>query len=200
MKKLFLICLTITVTQVSFAQGFFGSITQRLSFGLKAGGNYSNFTNADFDTEGLAGFHAGAIINFKLSENWSVQEEFLFSTQGAKIKDNLLDTTKDLKLSYAAIPIVLKYHSNIGIYGELGFQANMLIEDAKNSGFENFADKIDAGALAGFGYQFRDSPLKGLGIGARYYYGLMDVGKFNSSTVKPDFKNSTAQLSVFYIF
>lgn len=76
----------------------------------------------------------------------------------------------------------------------------MLIEDAKNTGFEDFADKVDAGAVAGLGYQFKTGPVKGLGFGARYYHGLMDVGKFDSSSLKTDFKNSVAQLSVFYIF
>ena len=199
MKKLFLIGFALTITQVSFGQSS-GNIWQRLSFGVKAGGNYSNFTEADFETEGLPGFHAGAIVNFKLTNNWSVQEEFLYSTQGAKIKDNLLGSEKDLKLSYMAVPIVLKYHSNIGIYAEIGAQANMLIEDAKNTGFEDFADKVDAGAVAGLGYQFKAGPVEGLGIGARYYHGFMDVGKFSSSTLNSDFKNGVAQLSVFYIF
>lgn len=199
MKKLLLIGFVLTMTQVSFGQSL-GGIWQRLSFGLKAGGNYSNFTEANFDTEGLTGFHAGLIVNFKLTNKWSVQEEFLYSTQGAKIKDNLFGTDEDLKLSYMSVPILVKYHSNIGLYAEIGGQANILIEDAKNTGFEDFADKIDAGAVAGLGYQFKAGPVKGLGIGARYYHGFMDVGKFNSPTLKSDFKNSVAQLSVFYTF
>jgi hypothetical protein len=80
----------------------------------------------------MAGFHAGAIVNFKLSDAWSIQEDFLYSTQGAKIKDNTFATAGDLKLSYLSVPIVVKYHSGIGIYAEAGAQANMLIEDAKN--------------------------------------------------------------------
>jgi hypothetical protein len=200
MKKIVLIGFALVTVQVSFGQRFFGGMMQRLTFGVKAGGNYSNFTNADFNTEGLAGFHAGAIVNFRLSDKWSIQEEFLYSTQGAKIKNKLFGTNEDLKLSYLAVPIVVKYHSNSGIYGELGFQTNMLIEDAKNTGFKDFAQKIDAGGVGGFGYQFKEGPVKGLGLGARYYYGLMDVGTFNSSVIKPDFKNNTMQVSVFYIF
>ncbi len=200
MKKLFLIGFVLTaLTQSSFGQGL-GSIWQRLSFGLKGGGNYSNFTNANFDTEGLAGFHGGLIVNFKLTDKWSIQEEFLYSTQGAKIKENFFGADEDLKLSYLSVPILVKYHSTIGLYAEVGAQANMLMEDAKNTGFEDFADKIDAGAVAGLGYQFKAGSVKGLGVGARYYHGFMDVGKFNSSVLKSDFKNSMAQLSIFYIF
>lgn len=199
MKKVLLMGLLFVSTQTLFAQSL-GGIWQRLSFGLKAGVNYSNFTGASFDTEGLSGFHSGLIVNFKLTDKWSVQEEFLYSTQGAKVKDNLFGPNNDLRLSYMSVPILAKYHSNIGFYAEIGAQANMLIEDAKNTGFNDFADKIDVGAVAGLGYQFKAGPIKGLGIGARYYHGFMDVGKFYSPAVKSDFKNSVAQLSVFYIF
>src|SRR6218665_2340860 len=132
MKKLFLAGLMLATTQILSAQSL-GGILQRLSFGVKAGGNYSNFTGANFDTEGLAGFHGGLIVNFKLTENWSIQEDFLYSTQGTKIKDNLFGTKEDLKLSYLSVPIVVKYHWGMGLYFEAGAKANMLIEDAKNT-------------------------------------------------------------------
>lgn len=195
MKKVFLAALLIA-GQASFAQSLFS----RLHFGLKAGVNSSNFENASFDTEMLTGFHAGAIINFSLTDKWSIQQELLYSEQGAKIKNLFNTNERDLKLSYFSVPILVKYHSNIGLYGELGGQANILVKDAENTGFAEFADKIDGGAVVGLGYQFKQGPVKGLGIGARYYYGFTDVGKFNSSSIKTDFNNSVIQGSVFYIF
>ena len=197
MKKVFLAAAVLVMGQTAFAQQ---SVWSRFHFGLKAGVNSSNFEGASFDTEMLTGFHAGAIVNFSLTDKWSIQEEFLYSTQGAKVKNGFGLADKDLKLSYFSVPILLKYHSNIGIYGEIGGQANILVEDAKNTGFSEFADKIDGGAVAGLGYQFKDGPVKGLGIGARYYYGFTDVGKFSSSSIKPDFKNSVIQGSIFYMF
>lgn len=196
MKKVVLLAVIVITTQATFSQ----SLLKRLRFGIKGGANYSNFTNTSFDTEGLLGYHGGLIVNLKLTGKLSIQEEFLFSTQGAKVKNGFTVKDNDLKLSYLSVPILLKYHSNIGLYGEIGGQANMLIEDAKNTGYKDFADKIDAGAVAGLGYQFKIGMLKGLGIGVRYYYGLKDVGKFDASSIKPDFKNSVAQGSIFYIF
>lgn len=197
MKKVFLTAAVLMMGQAAFAQQ---GLWSRFHFGLKAGVNSSNFENASFDTEMLTGFHAGAIVNFAINDRWSVQQEFLYSTQGAKIKNGFALGDRDLKLSYFSVPILLKYHSKIGIYGELGGQANILVEDAKNTGFNEFADKIDGGGVAGLGYQFRTGPVKGLGIGARYYYGFTDVGKFSSTAVKSDFKNSVIQGSIFYIF
>jgi len=196
MKKAILVAAITMTAHVVFSQ----SLLNRLHVGIKGGANYSNFKNANFETEGLAGYHGGLIVNFKLTDKWSIQEEFLYSTQGAKIKNGINLTDQNLKLSYLSVPLVIKYHSNIGLYGELGGQANILVKDAKNTGFKDFADKIDAGAVAGFGYQFKNGPVKGLGIGARYYYGLTKVGKFTSSTINPDFKNNMVQASIFYIF
>lgn len=197
MKKVFFAATALMMSQVAFGQE---SLWSRFHFGLKAGVNSSNFEGASFDTEMLTGFHGGAIVNFALTDKWSIQQEFLYSTQGAKIKNGFGIGDTDLKLSYFSVPLLVKYHSNLGIYGEIGGQANILVEDAKNTGFNEFADKIDGGAVAGLGYQFQTGPVKGLGIGARYYYGFTDVGKFSSASIKPDFKNSVIQGSLFYMF
>lgn len=193
MKKIILIVLVmVSVSTGASAQ----SILDRLYFGIKGGGNYSNFTNADFDTDPLMGFHAGAIVGFNLVEGLSIQEEFLFSTQGAEIKgDESLFGKKKLELSYISVPFLLKYKTKLGIYIEAGPQFNMLVSDVKDTGFDKFADKVDLGIAGGIGYQF-----KNIGIGARYYTGLSKVGKFDSSDIKPDFKNSVIQASIFYIF
>lgn len=191
MKNLFLLCIVLVSSSV-FSQ----SIFDRLHFGVKAGGNYSDFSNANFDTEGLPGFHAGAIIAFDINEKWSVQEDFLFSTQGAKIKGGFSDG-KDLKLSYISVPIVLKYKTSFGLYFEAGPQIGILAsEDFKELTNDDFAEKIDAGMVGGIGYQFSN----GLGIGARYYYGLTDISKIKSTTINTDFQNNMSQVSLFYIF
>lgn len=191
MKNLFLLCIVLVSSSV-FSQ----SIFDRLHFGIKAGGNYSDFSNANFDTEGLPGFHAGAIIAFDINEKWSVQEDFLFSTQGAKIKGGFSDG-KDLKLSYISVPIVLKYKTSFGLYFEAGPQVGILAsEDFKELTNDDFAEKIDAGMVGGIGYQFPN----GLGIGARYYYGLTDISKIKSTTINTDFQNNMSQVSLFYIF
>lgn len=196
MKKLFLFGFALLMVQMTFAQG----LLHRFTFGVKAGGNYSNFSGANFDTEGLAGFHLGGTINFRISEKFSIQEDILYSTQGAKLKSGSMIPGKDIKLSYISLPILLRFQTKVGFYIEAGPQANMLIQDAKDTGFGDFADKVDAGVAGGIGYHFQQGPVKGLGIGARYYQGFMDVGKFNSTNIAKDFNNSVAQLSLFYTF
>jgi hypothetical protein len=193
MKNLFLLCIVL-VSSSAFSQ----SIFDRLHFGLKAGANYSDFYNANFDTEGLPGFHAGAIVAFDINENWSIQEDFMYSTQGAKLKDGFSDG-KELKLSYISVPIVVKYKTDFGLYFEAGPQVGILAsQDFKEiTGSDaDFAEKIDAGIVGGIGYQFSN----GLGIGARYYMGLTDVSKTKSTTINTDFQNHMSQVSLFYFF
>lgn len=191
MKNLFLLCIVL-VSSSAFSQSFFN----RIHFGLKAGGNYSDFYNADFDTDGLPGFHAGAIVALDINKNWSLQEDFLYSTQGVKLKGGFSDG-KELKLSYISVPIVVKYKTDFGLYFEAGPQVGILVsEDFKEITNDDFAEKIDAGMVGGIGYQFS----KGIGIGARYYMGLTNVSKIKSTTVNTDFQNQMSQVSLFYIF
>ena len=126
MKKLMLICFVLASTK-GFSQSFTQNILSRLEFGLKAGTNVSNFTNADFPTDPLIGFNGGATVAFKFTDNFMVQEEFLFSTQGAKIKGGTLGN-QDLKLYYMAVPFLLKYRTH-GFYIEAGTQVGLKVKE-----------------------------------------------------------------------
>lgn len=179
MKKLLIISFVL-VSSHSFGQSFVQGIVSRLSFGVKAGANYSDYMNADFKTDPLVGFHAGAIVNFRLTSKLSVQEEFLFSSQGAKIAD------LDQKVYYLTVPIMFKYRTPLGLYFEAGGQTGMrLHEDVKD-----FSKQLDFGAAAGLGFQSK----MGLGFGVRYVAGVSKAGTVG------EFRSGVAQGSVFYIF
>jgi len=144
----------------------------------------------------LIGFHAGATVAFKITNNFLFQEEFLFSTQGAKIKGGDLGD-QDLKLYYMAVPLLFKYRTNSGFYIEAGAQAGIKIkEDVTGLNTDNFAKRVDLGAAGGIGYQSK----MGLGLGLRYIYGISKVADVNVSNITNDFKNNAAQASVFYVF
>jgi len=166
---------------------------------LKGGANYTGFTNASFPTDPLIGFHAGATVAFKITSNFLIQEEFLFSTQGAKSKGDFFtsQTNQNINLYYMAVPILLKYRTNSGFYIEAGAQTGYkLKEDVAGSGTGDLFKKLDLAAAGGIGYQTKI----GLGIGARYVYGLSKVGDFKASDITNDFKNNAVQVSVFYVF
>lgn len=195
MKKSILICFVLVSTHC-FSQSFVQGITQRLSFGLKAGVNYSNYTNASFTTDALIGFHAGLLVDFRLANHLFIQEEFLFSSQGAKVKEDVFGKD-NIQVNYVTVPFLLKYRSNLGIYIEAGAQTGMRTsENISTTQVGDFAKKLDLAAVGGIGFQSKS----GFGIGVRYVAGLSKVGDFQASDVKPDFHNSVIQGSIFYIF
>src|SRR5437879_252914 len=115
MKKLLLMLVVLVlVSAKGFSQtatkttseneSFCKKLMSKLEFGITAGGNYSNFTNANFATDPLPGFHAGLTVSYKFTDNFLVSEEFLYSLQGAKVKEGSF-AGQDIKLSYASVPI-----------------------------------------------------------------------------------------------
>jgi hypothetical protein len=181
-----------------FSQGFMKGLAQRLSFGLKAGGNYSNYvnTNGEFTSDGLAGFHAGALIDFRITNNFYFQEEFLFSTQGAKMNNDLFNK-ENVQVRYLSVPCLFQFRTNIGLYIEAGAQTSLRLSDnTDKTTFTHFAKQLDMGVAGGIGYLSK----AGLGIGVRYVGGVTKVADFNINDVNPSFRNSMAQASIFYIF
>lgn len=182
MKKTVLILATIL---------FFGSAqSQGISAGLKAGVNITNF-RGDFgnvDKESMTGFHAGGFLNFRLL-GISLQPELLISTAGAKLEDG-----SSYKLTYLAMPVMLKYRMLLGLYFEAGPQFSFKLgEDVGDKTVNNFAKDLDLSAAIGAGIQTK----KGLGVGLRYLAGLSKVGDFEATDVlSPDFKNSVLQIGI----
>ena len=196
MKKLLLLsAFCILLSSKGFSQGFMKKLSQKLEFGIKAGGNYSDFEDAGFSTDPLAGFHAGATIAFKVTNNFLIQEEFLYSQQGAKVLAGPLGL-QEIKLSYVNAPILLKYRTNFGLFVEAGPQVSIKVnEDIAGFQGADFAKKIDFGVAGGIGFQSK----MGLGIGVRYIYGIEKVME-NPSAVFGEFKNNNIQASIFYRF
>ena len=188
MKKNILFILLLT-SSASFAQHF--------ELGLKAGVNISNFTGSsnasDVKAKSLIGFHGGGFVSLFMGNNFAIQPEILFSTQGAKIEQTGTAKT-DYKLDYINIPVMLKYRFNGGFYLEAGPQVGFKVNESHSGTSEDFAKSTDLSLGGGIGYH---SPI-GLGFGARYVAGLSKLGDFNGATTKPDWKNSAVTISVFY--
>lgn len=172
------------------------SFAQHFDIGIKGGANISNFTGSsnvnDLKASTLVGFHAGVFLGLYLGDNFSIQPEVLFSTQGAKIDNG---TTKDdYKLTYINVPVLAKYRFNGGFYIEAGPQIGFNVHSTVAGTSEDFAKSTDLAIAGGLGF----SSKIGLGIGARYVAGLSKVGDFDASTTRPDYKNGNIQISLFY--
>ena len=185
MKKLFFSLVFLVSANLCFAQSF--------SLGPKAGLNISNYTGGNIESDALVGYHIGGMLNYGFGDVFSIQPEVLFSTQGAKVRNN--GNQSDFKINYITIPIMLKFKASSGLYFEFGPQAGFRASsDIPDQTINNFAKKLDLAAAAGIGYQ---SPI-GLGVGVRYIAGLSKVGDFTGQNINPDFKNSVIQASIFW--
>ncbi|PWT75732.1 MAG: PorT family protein [Bacteroidetes bacterium] len=193
MKKAILMCLLLTSASC-FAQKF--------QLGIKGGVNISSFTgsNSQYNSSysALVGWNAGGFVNFLIGDHFAIAPELLYSTAGAKVTVTAQDNTtiinnQKLKLSYLSIPVFAKYRFTGGFFLETGPSVNFNISSSKflDESVRDITKKAEFAWGVGLGYQ---SPI-GLGIGARYNFG---ISKVNDNT-DVRFSNASFHNSIFMV-
>lgn len=181
MKKLVLLSLTFLMlfSGTAFSQG--------INFGIKAGPNFANYSGnglEGYDFNAITSFHAGAFVELKLMDTFSLQPELLYSTAGSKLSGVGEDIEN--KLGYLSVPVMARVYlvpSRLSL--DFGPQASFLLSEAENV---DISDSKTFDFSLGAGMTFN---LVGpLFIQGRYNVGLTDV--------KPDasVKNNVLQLSL----
>lgn len=158
---------------------------QGVKFGVKAGANYANFSGADADGfNGLTSYHVGAILELNVFENFSVQPELLYSSQGAKS-----DGFDDVKLDYVTVPVLAKFYL---VTDKLSLEAGPQFSFLVNDNLDNTVETkdFDFAVAGGLGFDFT----KNIFAQARYVVGLTDTTK------DAEIKNSIIQLSLGFKF
>ena len=156
------------------------------SLGAKLGVNRSKFTLKGSDD--ITGFQGGAFALIKITK-FAIQPEFLYMQQGSKLKD----VSGDLKTSYVAIPIMLKFYLLGGLNVQAGPQFGFLTA-AELGGKSAGALVKDSDVTANFGLGW-DLPF-GLTVDARYNLGLKDINDASGDEIK----SRVFQFSVGYKF
>ncbi len=198
-----------------------------IKVGVKGGFNGATFSGADSKgSEYKAGFAAGALVNFGVSDNFSIQPEFLYSQKGASV-DNYQGTnnlTLKSTLGYLDIPIMFRYNigeDGKGFFVELGPQGSFVLHNrdffqtggvntqSTENTSTNDLNKVVIGYAGGLGYQLTS----GLSLGIRYTGDFSKVYKDGQSTTlkaatgtgaafarNPVVQNSVFQFQVGYAF
>ncbi len=102
---------------VALATFSFQSFAQ--TFGVKAGLNMSKITNVE-DAKMLLGFHAGAVVDVEIGDQFSVGTGLILSTKGVKIEESVeefgakMTFTAKLVPMYLEIPVNAKYKIDLG--------------------------------------------------------------------------------------
>jgi len=181
MKKFIHLLAIVIFTTTSFAQ------SQSLKFGLKTGINLANYSGSDINTNSITSFHAGLLLELKVFENFSLQPELLYSTQGAEVSGLGQQFTNEL--GYIAIPVLAKFYLERNLSLEFGPQVSFLLSE-RNKVQANDSNTFDFAITGGLGYKFG----KHFFVQGRYGLGLTEPKR------DANVKNTVIQASLGYMF
>ncbi len=184
-------------------------------FGIKGGVNLSNLYVDDVQDENMkVGANIGVFAKIPLVRGLSIQPELLYSSKGSKITyaSSLLYSGSGeyrFNLNYVELPVSLvvnlakNLNIHAGAYGAYLAGVNITdmkkdgtINNAKNLNAEDF-NRIDYGLLAGLAIDVQNFTL-----GARYNYGLREVGESGSlsGSLTQNSKNSALTFYIGFAF
>ena len=169
------------------------SQAQKITGGIKGGLNISDVAGINGDNR-LSG-HIGVFLNSKLSSQWSIQPELLYSGQGQQFWIPNQEYT--LALNYLQIPIMFQFHATKQFYIDFGPQIGLLLAaNQKNDDdkweVDEYYNKADVGLAIGLGFNIT----RQVGIYGRYRVGLADISKRNL----PDYSNRVGQIGLSFNF
>ena len=188
--------------------------TGKIEFGLDGGWNFAQISNMDSNSW-YRKWNLGFYFDIKMKDQWYLNTGVLVKAEHGLDNLTAIDLEKlgayiytnpdgsDTKgaysqsISYFIVPALAKYKFDNHMYLEIGPQFALMhsayigfesdidgIEVKAQEDNKDMIQRMDVGFSAGAGYRL----LKGLGwtLGARYYYGLVDVykdipGKKNSA-------------------
>lgn len=186
------------------------------NFGIKGGLNFSQLyvDQPEAQDENMkVGYHFGVFAKVPITSFLAIQPEVLYSNVGSKITyggsdfENFFGIEPGevrFNLNYIQVPIALAINIgplNVHAGPYLAYLASANIKDLKTSDLnandvkelnrDDF-NAFDYGAVIGVGFDVRN-----LTIGARYNYGLREVGKSGlAGSLTNDSKNSAAQIYI----
>jgi len=193
----------------------FTAQAQEIKYGIKAGLNLADWGMDAENTNVRPGLNVGLLAEIKLTENFAIQPEVVYSQQGTELEvkywtGNIVGAkeTYTSKTDYINIPIAAKYYIFEGLNIQAGPQIGFLVsakEKAEYSGFEGRPNeeidakdaykKVDFSILGGIGY---DLPL-GIFVQARYTYGLTNIND-DRETSDVELSNNVISFSLGYKF
>ena len=161
-----------------------GCFTAQAQMGIKGGFNFANLKGDHQDNLNVVTkWHLGLVYESHITNYFSIQPEFIYSVQGAKLRDT------EYKLNYFNVPLMLKLYPTDGFNIQVGPQVGMLLTESDN--FAPFkSETFDFGIAAGLEFFVSD----GFFIQARYYAGGKDISG------NTDLKNTVVSASLGYMF
>lgn len=161
--------------------------------GVKGGVNLSNLYVDEVDDENVkVGLNLGLFAKLPVTRGFSIQPEVLYSSKGSKISyiDPTIGGDYRFNLNYIEVPVLgvinvaKNFNVHVGPYVAYMASANIKAEDNGSSNEalvefnEDHFNRFDYGLAGGLGID-----VKGVTLGARYNYGLNQVGEESNSVI-----------------
>lgn len=148
---------------------------QKLHLYAKVGPNFTKIDGKEFAEDYKTGFHAGGALEIGLSKSISFQPELLFSevkTFSASTVIAGIRASKEVKLNYMSIPLLLKINATKLLSIHLGPEYSILVSDNKDL-LQNGESAFKNGNLSLIGgVQIN---LSNINIYGRYNVGLSSI-------------------------
>lgn len=182
-------------------------------FGAKGGINLSNLYVDDADDENIKlGLNLGLYAKIPLTKGLSIQPELIYSSKGAKLTYSNFILGKGeyrFNLNYVELPVLavinVANHLNLHAGGYVSYLVSANIKDMDDNGTINNIKELKADNFNRFDYGLAG----GLGvdvehftIGARYNYGLKEIGESGSlsGNLTKNSKNSVISIYIGFGF
>ena len=170
---------------------------QKFNFGGKLGSNLTKISGQAFKEGYELGYHAGAFAEIDITQKWGIQPEVVWNQTNTKPSSNLGDVTnnfqqntKDIKLNYLTIPVLLRYNVGSLLTLNLGPQFGILLNKDETL-WSNGKEAFKSGDLAVVGGATVN--LKMLRVYGRYNIGLNNL---NDVGTEDKWKSQQLQLGV----
>jgi hypothetical protein len=180
-KIYFLILLCATAWIAQSCQGYYKfleSLNQapEAEVGVQSNSITSDQSNSSWQP-GMVGAQAGIIVPVaSLTDFLDIRVEANLSLQGSKWDET--NTKGKTNLLYVNLPVVARYQTKSGFFGEAGLQPGLLLsaKDKYEGSTDNYMDhmkRLDLGIPVGIGYEFKNR----IGVGLRFIPGIGDISK-----------------------
>ena len=191
MKKLTLAFITLLTTTTLSAQD------KPAQFGAKGGMNLATIRIRNSPSRrNIVAYHAGAMAQINVSDDFAVQAELVYSKQGTRAKTFTTQTPYDEKLSYINVPVLAQFKSGSGfrLYGgpQFGFLLNAkTTQPGVDLDKTYYYKKFDFAFAVGCSHQTNS----GFGADARVNVSLLNTADVEGANLR----NLVWQFGVFYV-
>lgn len=154
--------------------------------GIKAGLNFSKFTNSE--TSSKKDFYLGGLLTINFNRVYTLQPELVYSKQGAFRKEYFLMDydpiassqmrKAEYSLNYLSLGVMNKFTIGNGFHFVVGPSLDFKVADNFNENYASDPIGFDLAFVGGIGYSFPN----GLSLDARFKQGLVDIFGNNFNT------------------